>query len=300
MRVTQRSGRIGSARHNDRSFMEQGHCDRADHIDHERTKLNRVIGAREGMTLAESELAFYRERYSAALEEKNARYKAQRHPERCRTIDDLYKNKKTRPRETILQIGDMNESVSLDVFIECVNDYLEKINKWNNKHGNHLVIMNASLHADEATPHVHIRSVWEFDNPTGHKDLGQNKALKQAGISLPDPTKEESRYNNRMITVEKEHREIWQKVCIEHGLEIETEPLPRRKHLNKADYIAEQKQKEIDKLDKTKKEMIIKINSLVDYHNNLNDTIDELERNNLELALEIVEQEKNRDNILGL
>ena len=52
--------------------------------------------------------------------------------------------------------------------------------------------------------------------------------------------------NNRMMTFEAETREMWQDICKSHGLEIETEPRPRRKHLDKADYIAEQKQAEIE------------------------------------------------------
>lgn len=249
MRVTQRSGRVGSARHNDRSFM-RGDYDReaAAHIDLERTEQNRVVGARQGMTLEESELAFYRMRYSASLEQTNARYREQRHPEKCRTIEDVYRNEKTRPRETILQIGDMNEGVSAEKLMECFKDYLEKVKAWNKSHGDHLRILNFSVHVDEASPHIHMRSVWEYDQGD-HKALGQNKALQSAGVSLPEPDKKESRYNNRMMTVEAEFRGYWQETCKEHGLEIETEPRPRRKHLDKADYIAEQKQKELKELD---------------------------------------------------
>lgn len=250
MRVTQRSGRMGSAKHNDRSFLNGRDAKEiAPHIDHERTEQNRVVGASSGKTLEESELAFYRKRYGQALEERNARYRAQRHPERCRTIEDVYRNEKTRPRETILQIGDMHEGVSKEKLEECFADYLQRVTEWNKAHGEHLRILNAAVHVDEASPHIHMRSVWEYTDKNGNFDLGQNKGLKQAGVDLPDPEKPEGKFNNRMMTFEATTREMWQEVCKEHGLEIETEPRPRRKHLDKADFIAEQKQAEIEKLE---------------------------------------------------
>lgn len=250
MRVTQRSGRCGSAKHNDRSFLQGRDAkETAPHIDQERTKDNVVVGTSKGDTLEEQELNYYRKHYGQALEARNARYREQRHPEKCRTIEDVYRNEKTRPRETILQIGDMNEGVSVQKLEECFKDYLNKLKEWNKAHGDHLKILNFAVHTDEASPHIHLRSVWEYTDKDGNKDLGQNKALEQAGVKVPDQDKPIGRYNNRMMTFEAETREMWQDICKSHGLEIETEPRPRRKHLDKADYIAEQKQAEIEKLE---------------------------------------------------
>ena len=47
-----------------------------------------------------------------------------------------------------------------------------------------------------------------------------------------------------------EMRARWQEICRSHGLEIETEPIRGRRHLEKMDYIAEQKLQEIAQLER--------------------------------------------------
>lgn len=248
MRVTKRSGRQGSARHNDRSFLRGDNGELAPHIDRERTAENTVAGMKGYDTLEEAELAFYQKRYSAALEATNERYLAQRHPEKCRTIEDMYYSKKTCPQETILQIGGKCESVTAEQLKEIHRDYLGKINEWNQAHGNHMRLISISVHTDEATPHIHQRQVYESRDAAGNPVLKQNQALKDAGIPLPDPSKPEGRYNNRMMTVEQAHRQLWIDTCREHGLEIESEPRPSRRHLDVAEYKEQQLQKEIEGL----------------------------------------------------
>lgn len=249
MRVTQRSGRVGSAKHNDRSFLQgRDVSEVAPHIDADRLADNRVVGVKEGQTMEEAELAYYEKTYSAAINARNEAYIAQRHAERCKTVEDVYHGRLTRPEETILQIGNMKEGVNVETLEACFKDYLKELTAWNQEHGNHMRILNFAVHADEQSPHIHMRRVWEYTNERGFRDLGQNQALREAGVPLPDPEKPESRYNNRKMTFDAMMRERWQEICKSHGLEIEKEPRPARKHLDKADYIAEQKQQEIQQM----------------------------------------------------
>lgn len=262
MRVSMRSGRIGSAKHNDRSF----DLSNVDHIDTIRTGLNEVrlyqvlsladadvshLKTSRYSTLEEYELKYYQATYQDQCDITNANYIKQGHPERCKSPDDLYHGKLTRPEELILQIGDMHDDIPRDVFMQCVDEYINVFESWNNEHGQHGQILDVSFHFDESSPHAHIRRVWDYIDKNGIYRLGQNKALEQAGVSLPDSSKKPSRYNNRKMTFDAVMRGKWQDICRAHGFEIETEPRLNRKHKQKAQYIADSLNEEIEALQKS-------------------------------------------------
>lgn len=245
-RVTQRSGRMGSAAHNDRTFLRGRNVeDVAPHIHPERQGDNLAMCWQTGMDFETAELAFYEKHYAAACEATNKRYRRERHPERCKTPEDLYRGRLTRPEELILQIGDMHTGVDVQTFKACVNEYMKEFTKWNKAHGTHGHVLDVAIHTDEASPHAHIRRVWDYHDSDGLVRLGQNKALEAAGVPLPDPEKAVSRYNNRKIAFDAMMREKWQEICKSHGFDVETVPRPDMKHKDKADYIAEQLDKQI-------------------------------------------------------
>lgn len=255
MKAVMHNGREGSGRHNDRSFLrgksEQERQEMAPHIDEARTAENRtwrvghkgwISGAGGDITGAERE--YYRRRYGASQEAKNARYRAQRHPERCKTTDDLYTGKLTRPEEQILQIGSKDEQVDPEVFRACVQDYIKELNAWNRAHGKHMQILSVSVHFDETSPHAHLRRVWEYDSKDG-RTLGQDKALEAAGVPLPDPGKAKGRHNNRKMVFDAAMREKWLDICETHGLKIDREPVPDMRHKDKADFIRDRIEQDI-------------------------------------------------------
>lgn len=252
LRASQHSGREGSGRHNDRSFLagrsEDWIREHADHIDPSRTSENQVYTWDGQTDIERSERAWYDRTYGQAQEKTNSRYIREGHPDRCKTTDDLYDGKLTRPEEMILQVGNRDVRADEQSFIEALNDYLNRLDEWNESHGGHMTILSMALHMDETTPHVHIRRVWDYQDRDGLTRLGQNKALEQAGVELPDPSKPVGRYNNRKMTFDREARAMWQEACRAHGLEIETEPVPDRRHQEKADYIRGQISQEIDAL----------------------------------------------------
>ena len=252
LRVSQHSGREGSGRHNDRSFLagrgEDWIREHADHIDPSRTSDNQVYTWNGQTDIERSERAWYDRTYGPAQEKINARYIRERHPDRCKSTDDLYNGKLTRPEEMILQVGNRDVRADDQAFVDALNDYINRLDEWNQAHGDHMTILSMALHMDETTPHVHIRRVWDYQDRDGLTRLGQNKALEQAGVELPDPSKPVGRYNNRKMTFDREARAMWQEACRDHGLEIETEPVPDRRHQVKADYIRDQISQEIDAL----------------------------------------------------
>ena len=247
MKAVMHNGREGSGKHNDRSFLrgksEQERREMAPHIDAAKTKNNLMWiignkGWRNGAwgDIEAAERAYYKKTYSATQDAKNARYKAQRHPERCRNTDDLYTTKQTMPEEQILQIGSKDDPVTLEVFKACVMDYVKALNEWNRDHGRHMRILSIAIHSDETSPHAHIHRVWEYDSKDG-RAIGQDKALQAAGIPLPDPSKAKGRRNNRKMTFDATMRGIWYDICEAHGLQIDREPVPDMRHKDKADYI---------------------------------------------------------------
>ena len=247
MKASMHNGREGSGRHNDRTFLqgksEQERREMAPHINAARTADNVTwrVGRKgwhkgTGGDIEAAERDYYRRRYGAAQEAKNARYKAQRHPERCKTTDDLYTGRLTRPEEQILQIGSKDEQVSPEVFRACVQDYIKELNAWNKSHGRHMQILSVAIHFDETSPHTHIRRVWEYDSKDG-RALGQDKALQAAGVPLPDPGKAKGRHNNRKMTFDAQMRDKWLDICEAHGLQIDREPVPDVRHKDKADFI---------------------------------------------------------------
>lgn len=250
IRVSQHSGRTGSAKHNDRSFLadksDQERKEMAPHIREDASGDNRFWCCQDGVSFGEAELNFYVKRYSTAQEATNERYRKEGHSDRCKTVQDLYQGKLTRPEETILQIGDMNAYISNEDFIVCLNEYVRQLNEWNREHGSHMHILNLAAHFDEASPHAHLRRVWDYSDTDGLPRLGQNKALEAAGIELPDPDKKIGRYNNRKITFDAMAREMWQQICKDHGFDIETEVRPNMKHKNKGDFIADQIDQQIE------------------------------------------------------
>ena len=54
-----------------------------------------------------------------------ARREKTRHTERNRTVEDLLRNNKTCPEETLYQIGTMEQSVSPEVLFKIVTEFQE-------------------------------------------------------------------------------------------------------------------------------------------------------------------------------
>lgn len=252
LRVSQHSGRQGSARHNDRSFLagrsEAWRQEHAPHIDPERTDDN-VVWTWDGQTDVEaSERAWYAQEYQRAQEATNARYAREGHSDRCKSTDQLYEGRLTRPEEMILQVGTQADGIDPAEFAQAVDRYLDKLDEWDTAHGGHMHILSIALHVDESSPHLHIRRVWDYTDRDGLCRLGQAKALQAAGVPLPDPNKPTGRFNNRKMTFDSMARSWWQECCQEQGWDIETDARPDMRHKSKQDYIRDQMAAEIDGL----------------------------------------------------
>lgn len=223
--------KVGNPKHNDRSIK----LENAPHIDADKTKYNKILCVYPGMSFEEAEKEFYRRNFSKLAEERNEKARRARHKEREVTTETLRKGRYTRPEETILQIGDMNEYPDSPKVLARIFGELQH---YSNQITHHRAkILNAALHLDEATPHIHFRKVWIYEEG-GIKKIGQEKALKQAGIELPNPAEPESQYNNRKMTYDRMMREKLYELCKEHGIEIDIVPdLHNVTHMTKYEFV---------------------------------------------------------------
>lgn len=217
MRITNHNGRAGkhgvySAKHNDRKF----DMDNAEHIDPTRSHLNRYWQIdKEASSFEENEVNFYEKFFKASLDAKNERYMAQRHEDRCQTMDDYRMNEKSCPEETIMQIGKAGDEIDSDKLWKVM---IEQI-KWEQKHFPNCVYLDAALHRDEeGQDHIHLRKVWVAHDKDGNLLVGQKKALNEMGVEAPDPEKKISKFNNQKMTYSRE--------CREHLIEMVREFYP--------------------------------------------------------------------------
>lgn len=228
MRATIHNGRTShlgafTPKHNDRSF----NISHAEHIDPERVKLNRYWNwTGKEITFEDAERAFYEKYIRQHLDAQNARYRAQRHAERAKTMDEYRRSPQTCPEEVILMIGKTGDTIPADMMARIIQ---EQIN-WEQKQFPGVRVLNVALHMDEqGAPHIHERRAWVYTDKGGNLAISQNRALEQMGVELPNPDKPRSRFNNRKQTFSRMCREHLLQICREHGLQIEEIPQEKSK-----------------------------------------------------------------------
>lgn len=243
MRATIHNGRTGkdgayNTKHNDRQFDIRN----AEHIDPERVKNNRYWNwtGNPETTFEAAEQAFYEKYIQKHLDAQNARYRAQRHAERAKTMDEYRKSPQTCPEEVILQIGKMGDTIPADMMARIIQ---EQIN-WEQQQFPGVKVLDVALHMDEqGAPHIHERRAWIYTNKDGNLAISQNKALEQMGVELPNPNRPRGRFNNRKQTFSRMCREHLLQICREHGLEIEEIPQEKsRSGLSHVAYMTRQEE----------------------------------------------------------
>jgi hypothetical protein len=245
IRVTAHNARksakgVFTARHNDRNF-DPAH---APHIDVQKSAANKYwildqdpsIGA-PLEAFEDVERRFYDERFRAHLDAQNAKALRRRHADEVRTIDDYRKSERTCLEEQILQLGTQDDHAPGWILEAIFEDQLA----WEREHFPQVKLVDAALHMDEATPHIHIRRAWIAHDKDGLEEISQTKALKEMGVERPDPSKPESRYNSAKMTYTRACRDHLIELCRENGLHLELTPREASKAgLSLEDYKAAQ------------------------------------------------------------
>lgn len=237
MKVSHNNSRTqGSASHNDRTFDVK----KADHIDQSRMEDNRYWCIYEGMSFEDAERKFYEEHYGQMIQDQN-RYRQEK-----LDAGDYLKMSRYCPEELILQIGNVDDTVKDPaVFDACFDQYMAYLEEWNREHGEHMHVLDYAVHKDEATIHAHVRRVWDYTAKDGTTRIGLDRALKEAGVCLPDSGMPEGRRNNRKMTFDHMMRGRWIEICEEHGITVDKVPKKDR-HQRINDYKRDRRIEEIE------------------------------------------------------
>ena len=256
MRMTHHNGRTRadgsafSAKHNDRNGFTADHINpNPEHENFYRT-INPVTqkpiklgeDGKLKKSFDEHERDCYEELFGESLVAQNERYIKSGHAERCKTIDEYRKSARTCPEETIVQLGNRSGSVSPETVEQFLGQYLAEMRA---ALGDKVRFLDVAIHNDESVPHAHIRRVWCATGKDGLLEVSQAKALEQLGIELPDPTKKESRHNNRKQTFSQREREIALACARKCGLEIEEIPAEPGKQTMALEHYVAQKEREV-------------------------------------------------------
>lgn len=298
MKATRHNGRSGShgaydVKHNDRDFDSKN----ADHIDEERSLKKvywdcyqgyRLPGTDEErrFTFSEIEKSYYLVHYGDHVFAQNLRNEAARHKERNREIDDVLKNKKTCPEETLLQLGNIDGTVKPEVLAQISAEYFGMFEE---RFGSHVHILDWALHLDETTPHIHERHVFDARNEYGELCPMQDKALEELGFELPDPTKEKGRFNNRKMSFDAECRRMFLEIRKKHGLDVDMEPVYGGKsYLEKADFIVQKLRDENKRLEQENADLRVEKSELVVKISDVEKLLDDVSHDAYEKACDVV------------
>ena len=301
MRLTRHNGRSGkngtyNPKHNDRRF----DLENSEHIDAERAKRNiywdcyrgittfdnRNADAEQDFSFEKVEQMYYTAKYGDFIFFQNERNIKNRHPERNRTVEDLLKNKKTCPEETIYQIGTVEESVPPEILLQIANDFFGEMES---RFGTHVHILNWALHLDEGTPHIQERHVFDCKNQYGELCPQQEKALEELGIPLPDPSKPKGRHNNRKQTFDAMCREMLFEICERYGLHLDREPIYGGKaYLEKNDFIIEKQKQVMEEKEQALSEITMKLEDAESLVEEISDTA-------YEKACEVIAETQKQD-----
>lgn len=209
------------------------------------------------------ELGVYQELLDEGIKAQHRRNAANRQECLDRDALDILTSTKTSPEESILQVGSKDYCpINAEQLWSIYKDYV-KIH--NNKFGQHIVILDAVLHTDETTLHIHSRVVYVGANKHGEPCISKNSALELLGISRPDLRKPQSRYNNPKQTYTAMCRNMWLECCRQHGLDLETEShIYEDKHgLELTEFKVRQEKEKLEALTAEQKKVVDKNTRLI-------------------------------------
>lgn len=256
------SGQVYNANHNTRAETRA----QERHIEHQRTEQNinlqftndgRVV--RCGSFDAKAfELERYEYLYGEGQRAKNDRYTQDGHPERCKSVADVYASRRTAPLETILQLGSRDTDIDPQERREkLMKAAAELITNMQKRWGENIHFLTFSLHMDESgADHIHVRYTFSSLDRFHFRVPNQAQAFEAMGIQRPDPTAKEGKYNCPLITFSELIRQEFYDLCERQGVVIDREVKnPSQKHLSVLEYKCQQMTAEVASLSAEKQQL---------------------------------------------
>lgn len=297
-----------SVKHNDREF----DISKSDNIDKDRSKDNiywtldsediyRGSDKSKHPSFEDFEKGYYEKHFKNQYESQQEKHRKSRHSDRLKTFDEWRMSKRYCPEETVLQFGNIDNFKKLDKqeVILTMMEIIEAEMNFSESHNDCFEIIDFSLHTDEeGVYHLHSRRVYKYRDDDGFEKIGQNKALEQSGLPLPNPDKPIDSKNNYKVTLDKILRDNALKIAEKHGMSIIKEPEVNVKHnRSKNKMIA-------DKTRALKKEYISKKSSLTKEIDTLTEERDVIESNLVEARETLSEAQEEaqrvKDEVLSL
>lgn len=227
----------GVLKHNNRNFI-------AENVDKDRTKNNVEY---KKIPLEEA----YHTLFDRALQRYNDKQKrADRKIDNY--LEHIQKSKQEKPfYEIIVQVGNHNDmgigSRNESIAKAILEDYMLSFEKQNP----YLFVFNATLHMDEATPHLHIDFIpFTTDSKRGlDTRVSMKRALEQMGF------KGTGRSDTETMAWLQSEKESLASIMECHGVEWEHQG-NQREHLSVLEYKKEQRSKEVAELENEIKALI--------------------------------------------
>lgn len=208
-------------------------------------KPERIPGGSGGFDATKHEKKIYKQLFEKGLEERNQRYIKNRNKKRCREIKDLYQDPKTAPMETIFQVSNSRSDVLTREEKRRIAEeaWKKTVNIMFSSYKDNMIPLDAALHMEEQTPHIHFRCVFVTADENGTLMPNQTQALEEMGFQSGKRT----RYDNALIRFTDHVREVFYQECEKLGLEIDREVIsPSKRQKDVLEYQVEQLSKEKD------------------------------------------------------
>lgn len=268
---TTKAGKVFNANHNTNKKTRDGQS----HIDHDRTEQNLLYRVENNKLIPcrsydciEFEKKRYSELFGDSLQARNERYIQQRHKERCRSIDDLYRDSKKCPFEMILQIGNSSDDMTFEEKAELSKKInIDFVREMHRRYGTNFIPLDISGHYDESSVHWHYRAVFVYQGKDG-LEPNQAKAFEELGIERPDKTKAVGKHNNALMTFTEQARELYYEICERYGFEIDREVKnPSQKHKETLEHKCEILEKEVQAKDQELERMTAQLEAITQEQN---------------------------------
>ena len=260
VKVTVQSQRAGdTAKHNDRTMYKHGYFNDLAPDD----SIPNFHWTREkyGIDSDEKEHLMYESLFMDKIKQRNETYAAnyqwskvfdlEDEDERAKAVDDF--RWKHPPRETIFQVGSMENPIDRDVAKKIL---MERGEKMVAQQSDNFIVLSYDIHMDEGSPHMHVRYLMLDEEGMPNAE----GALKEMGVEPPVPYEQwaqeederrqaraetnpdyeyrpakaaSSARNNRLVTFTRDMREDFENQVESAGIAIDT-TRTRKRHLTQA------------------------------------------------------------------
>lgn len=219
--------------------------DKAEHIDKDKMDLNRywyndALGIDiDGKTRQQFLEEYYLKTYGKQIIKQNEKALAQRHAERCLTVEKMMTSKRYCMEGMLLYLGNKDDYADRETHLKVVDDYI----KWHNEQFPLAPIVCAETHCDEqGAIHTSLWNVWKSHDKDGDIVFNQTKALEEMGFKNHNKRKDNSKK-----TFTKMVREKIAEIAQSYGIKLDLIPNKEKGGQDLEDYKRDKAKEEFER-----------------------------------------------------